>query len=42
MAGTIFDGPVSSVKIAMNDDGSFIYDPSLKEEETAILTLITA
>ncbi len=42
MAGTIFDGPVSSVKIAMNDDGSFIYDPSLKEEKIAKLVLITA
>lgn len=42
MAGTIFEWPVSSVKIAMNSDGSFIYDPSEIEEKTAKLTLITA
>ena len=42
MAGTCFDGPVSSVKIAMNNDGSCIYDPLESEEKTAKLTLITA
>ena len=42
MAGTCFEGPVSSVKIAMNEDGSFIYDPLESEQETAKLTLITA
>lgn len=42
MAGTPFEGPVSGVKLSRNEDGTFIYDPSFQEEESALLTVIVA
>jgi len=37
-----FEGPVSGIKIIMNNDGSFISDPSVEEEEKAKLNLVVA
>lgn len=37
-----FEWPVSWVKIAMLDDGSFIYEPTFIEEESAKLNLVVA
>ena len=37
-----FEGPVSGIKIVMNDDWSFISDPSTTEEESAKLNLVVA
>ena len=40
--GMPFDGPVSWAKVALMSDGSFIYDPTFKEEEESILNVIVA
>ena len=37
-----FDGPVSGIKIVMNEDWSFISDPSTEEEANAKLNLVVA
>ena len=37
-----FEGPVSGIKIIMNNDGSFISDPSTLEEKEAKLNLVVA
>ena len=37
-----FDGPVSWAKVALMEDGSFIYDPTFKEEEECKLNIIVA
>ncbi len=42
MAGAPFEGPVSAVKIALTQDGSYIYDPTEVEEDVAKLSLIVA
>ncbi len=42
MAGAPFEGPVSGVKIALMNDGSYIYDPSFEDEKVAKLTLLIA
>lgn len=42
MSGAPFEGPVSGVKIALMDDGTYIYDPSFEQEEKAQLQLVVA
>lgn len=42
MSWAPFEGPVSGIKVAMNNDGSFISDPSVEQEENAKLNLIVA
>jgi len=42
MTGAPFEGPVSGIKIVMNEDGSFISDPSVEQEENAKLNLVVA
>ena len=42
MAGTCFEGPVSATKVALMEDGSYVYDPSGSEEKEAKLVLTTA
>lgn len=37
-----FEGPVSWVKVALMDDGSFIYDPTFEEEEVCKLNIVVA
>ena len=42
MAGAPFEWPVSAVKIALNQDWSYTYDPTQLEEDAAKLSLIVA
>ncbi|MCD5385146.1 polyribonucleotide nucleotidyltransferase [Candidatus Gracilibacteria bacterium] len=42
MSGAPFEGPVAGIKIIMNDDGSFVSDPSVEEEKNAKLNLTIA
>lgn len=42
MAWAPFEWPVAWVKVALMDDGSYIYDPSIEEEKKAKLNIIVA
>lgn len=42
MSWAPFEGPVSSIKVIMNNDWVFISDPSTKEEESAKINLVVA
>lgn len=42
MAGAPFEGPVSGVKIVLNQDDSYTFDPSFKQESEAKLHLVVA
>ena len=42
MAGAPFEWPVAGVKIALMNDGSYIYDPTFEDEKVARLTLLIA
>lgn len=42
MAGMPFEGPVSGVKIALMDDGSYIFDPDFTQEKACKLHLVVA
>lgn len=42
MAGAPFEGPVSGVKIVLDQDDSYIFDPSFEEEKGAKLHLVVA
>ncbi len=37
-----FDWPVSAVKIILNEDGSYVYDPNFQQEQGAKLHLVVA
>ncbi len=42
LAGAPFEGPVAGVKIALMNDGSYIFDPSFAEEKVSLLHLVIA
>ncbi len=42
MAGAPFEGPVAGVKIVLNQDDSYTFDPSFEEEKSAKLHLVVA
>jgi len=42
MAGAPFEGPVAGVKIVLNQDDSYTFDPSFEEEKNAKLHLVVA
>lgn len=42
MAGAPFEGPVAGVKIALMNDGSYIFDPNFLQEAEARLHLVVA
>jgi len=42
LAGAPFEGPVAGVKIVLNNDGSYTYDPNFEQEKEAKLHLIVA
>jgi polyribonucleotide nucleotidyltransferase len=42
MAGTPFEGPVASCNIAVTAEGEYIFNPTIAQEETAVLNLLTA
>lgn len=42
MSWAPFEGPVSSCKISLMEDWSYIFNPTLKDEENAKLNLLTA
>jgi len=42
MAGAPFEGPVSGVKIVLNQDDSYTFDPSFTQEKEAKLHLVVA
>jgi len=42
MAGAPFEGPVSGVKIALGNDGSYMFDPDFDQEKDAKLHLVIA
>ena len=42
MAGAPFEGPVSGVKITLNQDDSYTFDPSFTQEKDAKLQLVVA
>ncbi|MBB1564815.1 polyribonucleotide nucleotidyltransferase [Candidatus Gracilibacteria bacterium] len=42
MAGTPFEGPVGACRLALMADGKYIFNPSVEEEKSSILNLLTA
>ena len=42
LAGAPFDGPVSGVKIVLNQDDTYTYDPNFEQERAAKLHLVVA
>lgn len=42
MAGTPFEGPVASCNIAVTAEGEYIFNPTIAQEEEAVLNLLTA
>jgi polyribonucleotide nucleotidyltransferase len=42
MAGAPFEGPVAGVKIVLNEDDSYTFDPNFDEEKNAKLHLVVA
>jgi len=42
MAGAPFEGPVAGVKIVLNQDDSYTFDPSFEQEKSAKLHLVVA
>lgn len=42
MAGAPFEGPVAGAKIALMDDGSYVFDPDFENEKKARLHLVVA
>ncbi|MCH2189075.1 polyribonucleotide nucleotidyltransferase [Candidatus Gracilibacteria bacterium] len=42
MSGAPFEGPVAGIKISLDQDGNYIYDPSHEEQKNAKLNLIVA
>jgi len=42
MAGAPFEGPVAGVKIVLNQDDSYTFDPSFEQESSAKLHLVVA
>lgn len=40
--GMPFEGPVSGVKVALMDDGSFVYDPTFDQEDASKLNIVVA
>lgn len=42
MAWTPFEWPVAWCKIALTEDGKYIFNPSIEDEEKAVLNLLTA
>lgn len=42
MAGAPFEGPVAWVKLALMDDGSYVFDPDFSQEQEARLHIVVA
>jgi polyribonucleotide nucleotidyltransferase len=42
MAGTPFEGPVGSCNIAVDENGEYIFNPTIQQEKDAQLVLLTA
>ncbi|PZM86546.1 polyribonucleotide nucleotidyltransferase [Candidatus Gracilibacteria bacterium] len=42
MAGTPFEGPVAGCKISLTEEGEYIFNPTIEQEDKAILNLLTA